>query len=183
VYAQLIAQMVPLYNPTTHSGYQPTTDVTIENLDVENMYVKTQYTDHTDDANDDNHAIQYAGSNLTVAYNTAHDAGFALFGTADSSDSSSSGDSNVNVYGNDIYNVDHGFAIGDSDTSGATITDDSIHNNYIHDYANWDTPGKPPQTTLLITTMMAYIVMPVAPHLPIMAYTYITIILTVMGVG
>ena len=80
------------------------TGCTFENLTIANLYVHTSTSDSSVDQTSDN-AIKWSGSNVTVADNTVHDVGWALWF------SGSTGDTNEAIYGNDVYNIDHGIII------------------------------------------------------------------------
>ena len=107
------------------------TGCTFANLIIANFYVHTSSSDVSVDATQDN-AIVFSGSNITIADNTIHDVGWALHGQWND------GDGNNSIYGNDIYNVDHGFA-STSGIVGGDIGPIYFYDNYIHDFANWDT--------------------------------------------
>ena len=113
------------------------TGCTFENLTVANMYV------HTNDANGlaDNasacsstlcYALFIRGSNITVANNTFHDEGWAL------REEPNSTDSNIQIYGNTIYNIGHGIELG-ATASGGSIGPVLIYSNHIYNFANWAT--------------------------------------------
>jgi hypothetical protein len=107
------------------------TGCTFENLLIENLYQHTSNTDTSVDQTMDN-AIRFSGSDITIADNTIHDVGWALYA------SWNDGDSNISIYGNNIYNVDHGF-VSSSGFPGGSIGPIYFYDNHIHDYANWDT--------------------------------------------
>jgi hypothetical protein len=47
---------------------------------------------------------------------------------------------NISIYNNDIYNFDHGIAIGlDGCSPSCAVSSVYVHDNHIHDPANWDT--------------------------------------------
>ena len=107
------------------------TGCTFENLTIANLYVHTSTSDSSVDQTSDN-AIKWSGSNVTVADNTVHDVGWALWF------SGSTGDTNEEIYGNDVYNIDHGIIIAPPATSIGNVF---IFGNHIHDLANWDCGG------------------------------------------
>ena len=107
------------------------TGCTFENLTIANLYVHTSTSDSSVDQTSDN-AIKWSGSNVTVADNTVHDVGWALWF------SGSTGDTNEAIYGNDVYNIDHGIIIAPPATSIGNVF---IFGNHIHDLANWDCGG------------------------------------------
>ena len=107
------------------------TGCTFENLTIANFYVHTSLSDTSVDQTQDN-AIVFSGSHITVANNTIHDVGWALHGEWNN------GDGNDAIYGNNIYNIDHGIA-STSGVAGGNIGPIYIYDNDIHDFANWDT--------------------------------------------
>lgn len=106
---------------------------TIENLTIANLYVHTSPSDTSVDQTQDN-AIRLSGSNLTIANNTIHDVGWALFADW------ANGNANDAIHGNNIYNIDHAFA-STSEFPGGRIGPIYFYRNNLHDYANWDTPN------------------------------------------
>jgi hypothetical protein len=71
-------------------------------------------------------------SNWTITNNLFHDMSWCLNlqyeGTS----------SNITISNNEIYNIDHGIALG-SGHAGTTLENVNVFGNNIHDYANWDT--------------------------------------------
>ena len=104
---------------------------TFENLTIANLYVHTSTSDASVDQTSDN-AIKWSGSNVTVADNTVHDVGWALWF------SGGTGDTNEQIYGNNVYNIDHGIIIAPPATSIGNVF---VFANHIHDLANWDCGG------------------------------------------
>ena len=104
---------------------------TIENLTIANLYVHSSASDTSVDQTQDN-AIRFSGSNLTIANNTIHDVGWALYSIW------ANGNANDSIDGNNIYNTDHGFALT-SQFAGGSIGPVYFYGNDLHDYANWDT--------------------------------------------
>jgi hypothetical protein len=102
----------------------------IENLTIANLYI------HTATSNDSggNNGIGMNGNNISIDNNNIHDTGWAI-----NTGYTSAGTSNVNVFNNTIYNIDHGVAVGDS--GSASLTGLYVYNNTIHDFSNWDTTG------------------------------------------
>ena len=103
---------------------------TFENLTIANLYVHTSTSDQSLSAGQVC-AICWSGSNVTIANNTIHDGLWVLQGAWNNNDS------NNYIYGNNVYNVDHGLAI--APLSGHTLTGIYIYDNHFHDYSNWDT--------------------------------------------
>jgi hypothetical protein len=98
-----------------------------ENLTIENLYVHTSPSDVSVDQTLDN-AILFSGSHITIADNTIHDVGWALFSQW------TNGNGHDRIYGNNIYRFDHGFAATASGTVGPMF----FYRNHLHDMANWD---------------------------------------------
>ena len=71
------------------------TGCTFENLTIANLYQHTSASDTSVDQTQDN-AIRFSGSHLTIADNTIHDVGWALYAEW------RNGDANNAIYGNDI---------------------------------------------------------------------------------
>jgi hypothetical protein len=103
----------------------------IKNLTVSDMYI------HTATSNDagGNNGIMLSGNNVSIDNNTIHDTCWAI-----NSDFNSAGTTNINIFNNTLYNIDHGIAVGDSGP-GSMLTGLLIYGNVIHDFANWDTAG------------------------------------------
>ena len=107
------------------------TGCTFENLTIANLYQHTSASDTSVDQTQDN-AIRFSGSHLTIADNTIHDVGWALYAEW------RNGDANNAIYGNDISDTDHAFA-STSSFAGGSIGPLSFYDNNLHDYADWDT--------------------------------------------
>ncbi len=103
----------------------------IKNLIIRNIYLRTSYNDTTDMDGDVGMAI--SGSNWRVDHCVLHDIRWAL------SHGYNAGDSNNTVDHNEFYNNDHDFTLA-SNTTG-TASREYVHDNYFHDYANWDSPN------------------------------------------
>ena len=108
-------------------------NVTMKNLTIANLYVHSSASDSVVDATQVN-CIYDSGTitNLTITNNTMHDTGWCISlqyaGTS----------TNVVISGNNIYNMDHGVGIG-GPGAGYTLNGVTISGNNIHDYSNWDT--------------------------------------------
>ena len=74
-------------------------------------------------------------TNWTITNNLMHDVSWCINLQYDSGTSS-----NITISNNEIYNIDHGIAIG-GPHSGNTLSNLNVFGNNIHDYSNWDTPG------------------------------------------
>ncbi len=105
------------------------TGCVIEHLTIRNMYV---HTSPSDTGADSDNGIMFSGSNLTIRDDTLHDDQWALVAEWQN------GDANIRIHGNDIYNIDHGFA-STAGFAGGRIGPVYFYRNRIHDYANWDT--------------------------------------------
>jgi hypothetical protein len=104
---------------------------TVENLTIANLYVHSSSSDTSVDQTMDN-GIVFSGSGLTIANNVIHDVGWALYSVW------GNGNGNDSIHGNNIYNIDHGFA-STSGFAGGSIGPIYFYGNDVHDYANWDT--------------------------------------------
>jgi hypothetical protein len=103
----------------------------IKNLTIQNIYVHSSASDTTDLDPPDGGIVGAALNNVAIHDNTIHDCHWCInyqFG------SSASG---LSIYNNNIYNTDHGIAVGGY--GGGTVTTTKIYGNHIHDYVNWDT--------------------------------------------
>lgn len=98
---------------------------TVQNLTIQNLYVRTSSTDlaatHTV-----NCVYWHLANYMTINHITCHDASWAIAGDGN----------NFTLMNSDIYHVDHGVASGAVGKNGGY----SIHNNHFHDFANWDSP-------------------------------------------
>jgi hypothetical protein len=102
------------------------TSCTVQNLIIQNLYVRTSATDY--DATHTVNCVHWLNSNnFTINHITCHDATWAIAGNGN----------NFTLENSDIYHVDHGLASGVTGTMGNY----SIHNNHFHDFANWDSPA------------------------------------------
>jgi hypothetical protein len=109
------------------------TNCTIENLTIANIYV---HSSQSDSAVDDTavRCISISGSNWLIKNNTMHDAGWCLFNNF------GDGDAHVEIAGNTVYNVNHGWMLA-SQVSGGSSGPFLFHGNKVYGYANWDTGG------------------------------------------
>jgi hypothetical protein len=115
-------------NNLGHPGCTPGCRVT--NLTIANLYVHVYTGSGAPDASPDqqniNGVIYQAAPGFRVDHCIIHDVGWAMGGEGN----------NIEIDHNDIYNVDHGTAQG---SQYANYTGEAIHDNHIHDFANWDT--------------------------------------------
>lgn len=101
----------------------------VKNWTIQNLYVHKSLSDTSVDQTEVMAVHLYPpATNFTFDNNNVHDVGWALNGVV----------TNLSMYNNDIYNMDHGIALGNQ-ASGTTRSGISIHNNHFHDYAAWDT--------------------------------------------
>ena len=98
----------------------------VKNLTMADIYVRTSYNDLAVVQQGVNCIYWLNANNFTISNVTCHDTGWAFAGFGN----------NFTMSYSNIYNVDHGLAIGPS----GTMTGFQIHNNHIHDYVNWDSP-------------------------------------------
>jgi hypothetical protein len=100
----------------------------IRNLEIQNIYVRTSSSDTSFDQTGVT-CIHFSGSNWQIHDNVMHDTGWCL------DNFWQSGDSNVKVYNNEIYNIDHAYAVAGT---GGSASGFYFYNNHVHDFANWD---------------------------------------------
>ena len=72
--------------------------------------------------------VRYSGANWKIDGNTLHDASWCLY------EYGNGNDGNTQIYGNNIYNIDHGWTI----TGGGPYGHLYFHNNHMHDMGGWD---------------------------------------------
>ncbi len=75
--------------------------------------------------------IAARGSNIRIANNVMHDAGWCLRQLVQN------GNTNVSIYNNKIYNIDHGWATGTAG-SGTTVGPFSFYSNQVGPFSNWN---------------------------------------------
>jgi len=109
------------------------TGCTFENLTIANLYVHSVSRDTTVDQTLDNAFFIDGGSNITIANNTVHDVGWAIVTYWNN------GDGDEAIYGNNVYNMDHGWVTGGA-FNGGSVGPVSFYDNHVHDEGNWDTP-------------------------------------------
>lgn len=99
------------------------TSCTVQNLIIQNMYVRTSASDTS--ANHSINCVYWHSANyFTVNHITCNDVTWAIAGDGN----------NFTLENSNIYHTDHGLAFG---ASGA-VANVSIHDNHFHDFANWD---------------------------------------------
>jgi hypothetical protein len=107
----------------------------IRNIGIYNIYVHTGTGSEIDQSTV--RCISYYGNNFLIHDSTMHDAGWCLV-----QDTGNPNPTTTRIYNNDIYNVDHGWALtlfGSSTATGLPAGPYYFYNNHVHDYANWDT--------------------------------------------
>jgi hypothetical protein len=126
---------------TAAIGAYNCSNCTFENLIISDIYVHTcngggtSSSSCSDENGDPTGAIYIdGGSNVIVTNNIAHDMKWCI------EDNFNNGDTNVQFYGNQVYNVDHGFVIANSGTD-LNFTYGYVYNNWYHDPQNWDDAG------------------------------------------
>jgi hypothetical protein len=72
--------------------------------------------------------VRFSGTNWKIDGNTLHDASWCLYEYGNGSES------NTQIYGNDIYNIDHGWTV----TGGGPYGHLYFHHNHMHDMGVWD---------------------------------------------
>jgi hypothetical protein len=101
------------------------TNCTVQNLIIQNLYVRTSATDLAA-THSVNCVYWHEANQMTVNHITCHDASWAIVGDGN----------NFALSNSNIYHVDHGVASGPS----GKASNYSIHDNHFHDFANWDSP-------------------------------------------
>ena len=116
---------------TSQSGNA--TNVTVQNLTCANLYIDAS---PSDNGGEDTYGFDiWNTSNLVIQNNTVHDVKWAIrnsYGVGSTY-------SNLTVTGNNIYNMDHGVFIGDSDSNGSAVMSGFyIYENSLGSMTNWD---------------------------------------------
>ena len=112
-------------------GGTNSTNITVEGLSIIDMYVATA-------PNPGGGTCMYEHGNISgwvVQNNFMHDVGWCVSFQYDSGPSNG-----VTIANNQIYNIDHGIALGGPSAS-QTLENVKIYGNNIHDYSNWDDPA------------------------------------------
>jgi hypothetical protein len=111
-------------------------DVEIKNLTCANMYIQTPNASFPSLNNTHINCVYDGGSGGSVSIHddVMHDVSWAinLQGNAAAG--------GADIYNNEIYNFDHGFALGLDGCGSCSATNVSFHDNHVHDPANWDDP-------------------------------------------
>jgi hypothetical protein len=101
----------------------------IRNLEIRNIYLRTSTSDNSFDQTGVT-CIRFSGSNWQIHDNVMHDTGWCL------NNFWQSGDTNVKIFNNEIYNIDHAYALAGA--SAGTASGFYFYNNHVHDFAKWD---------------------------------------------
>ncbi len=123
------------HSPSNGISAQPCNNCEIRNLGIYNIYVHTGSGSEVDQTQVN--CINFNGTSISIHDSTMHDAGWCLLES-----SQNPNDSNIKIYNNNIYNIDHGWALtlyGNSSLPGPNAGPFYFHHNHLHDYANWDT--------------------------------------------
>jgi hypothetical protein len=115
-----------------------TSNVEIKNLTCADMFVMTAGSTWPSVNNNHLNCVYDGGSggNISIHNNVIHDVAWAI------DFQGNSGSSGISIYDNEIYNFDHGFALGlDNCSPSCSATNVSFHDNHVHDPGNWDDPS------------------------------------------
>lgn len=108
------------------------TNCTVRNLTLANAYVTVKNQSTLGGPMTQMAAVVLSGSNWVINNNKIHDCGWCLYNIY------GNGDTNINVYQNDIANWDHAYMFA---TSGANHGSNfQFHDNKVHDNINFETP-------------------------------------------
>lgn len=116
---------------TTGIVAEKCTGCEIKNLGIYNLYVESGGATTANPQYEN--CISYSGSNLLIHDNRMHDVGWCLFY------SMQPGDTNIQIYQNEIYNTPHPMFLGNASGVSGVATNQFIYSNHFHDYANWNT--------------------------------------------
>jgi len=105
-----------------------TSNVTIQNLMIRDIYLRTSINDTAVDQWSNFSIGANPATNLTINHNVFHDAGDHL----------ATQGNNMVISNNEMYNMDHGFSSG---LAGTSYSGAYIFGNHIHDMAAWDSPA------------------------------------------
>ena len=98
----------------------------VTNLNIINLYIHASLNDTSANQQVINAVTAWPAAGFRFDHNIVHDAGWAI----------NTWGNGQEIDHNDVYNIDHAIASGiyNQDISGMLI-----HDNHIHDFANWDT--------------------------------------------
>jgi len=103
-------------------------NIEVRNLGIYNMYVHTGSGDDT--ASNNYYCIWFQGANSSFHNLVEHDCYAGIVGEVASD--------HVQFYDNQVYNINWGL-FGSGSFNPQSITNWAVHDNDIHDWANWDT--------------------------------------------
>src|SRR5262249_11103574 len=109
---------------------------TVKNLTIANLYVNVAGDGSLGD-NSVVRALDVSGSNWSVHDNSIHDCGWCVV------DFFAAGDTHTEIYRNDIFNMGHAVAFAPTSLAFCSAPCLLLHDNHIHDAANWTAPGCP----------------------------------------
>jgi hypothetical protein len=129
-------------NGSSLANHAPSTGVsafscgncTVKSLTIANIYVNVSGNGSLGD-NSVVRALDFTGSNWVISNNTVHDCGWCLV------EFYNNADTNVQIYGNNIYNFGHAWALAGG--ASKSTTNVYSHDNQFHDTSNWDAAGCP----------------------------------------
>jgi hypothetical protein len=105
----------------------------VKNWTIENLYVNVPPNDESLAGQASGGILFNGGDNAVISGNTVHDAKWCItYGFFPDRRTS-----NVEISGNNSYHCDHGIFVS-SDNSGAVLNNLYVHDNLVHDGANWD---------------------------------------------
>jgi len=111
-------------------------DCAIQNLQMLNTYVKVFNNTSTGVSGDQQHSSTHSGSNITITNNVISNCGWCIF------DNYTNGDTNVQVFNNDLSAFGHGMMYATSNASAASVSPALLfYGNHVHDPNNWTTAG------------------------------------------
>jgi hypothetical protein len=108
-------------------------NIEVKNLHIQNIYVHNGTSDTTMLVGSLNCFLaNHPSGTFSIHDNTMHDANWCI-----KIGQYTNPGVTLNIYNNEIYNIDHGMALyGDTTDQSYTL---NFHDNWIHDFANWDT--------------------------------------------
>jgi hypothetical protein len=108
------------------------TNCEVRNIGIYNMYQQTSGATTANIGYDS--CMVFSGTNILIHDSDMHDVGWCMWYLG------SNGDSNIQIYNNNVYNTPHPFYWTSNLTSG-TMSGGYIYGNYLHDFENFDTSG------------------------------------------
>jgi hypothetical protein len=111
-------------------------NIEVKNLTIRNLYVNIAPSDFSIASGNTScfHSNTPLTGTISIHDNVMHDMNWCLWVEQFAHPSVV-----VSIYGNQVYNIDHGLTInGNTSDQSYTLT---FHDNWIHDFANWDATG------------------------------------------